>query len=81
MHTVFQLRGLLIMEPTDFEKWCAGELGYTPEWVMMQRKINFFGGHEYKHGEIAKRYRAYMAGVRSRLPYQTPPKGDEDGMD
>ncbi|KNZ83303.1 hypothetical protein [Morganella morganii] len=69
------------MEPTDFEKWCAGELGYSPEWVMMQRKINFFGGHEYNHGEIAKRYRAYMAGVRSRLPYQTPPKGDEDEMD
>ncbi|HAU5616754.1 TPA: hypothetical protein JD310_002366 [Morganella morganii] len=66
------------MEPTDFEKWCAGELGYSPEWVMMQRKINFSGGHEYSHGEIAKRYRAWNAGVCSRLPYQTPPKGDED---
>ncbi|CDK64367.1 hypothetical protein [Morganella morganii IS15] len=45
---------------------------------MMQRKINFSGGHEYSHGEIAKRYRAWNAGVCSRLPYQTPPKGDED---
>lgn len=69
------------MEPTDFEKWCAGELGYTPEFIMMQRKINFFGTAGYKVSDIEVRYRAWNAGVRSRLPYQTPPKGDEDGMD
>lgn len=69
------------MEPTDFEKWCAGEPGYTPEWVMSQRRSNFFGTTGYKLSEIEVRYRAWNAGVFSRLPYQTPPKGDEDGMD
>lgn len=61
------------MEPTDFEKWCAGELGYSPEWVMMQRTINFFGTAGYKVSEIEVRYRAWNAGVFSRLPYQTQP--------
>ena len=69
------------MEPTDFEKWCAGELGYSPEWIMSRRRKDFFGTTGYKLNEIEIRYRAWNAGVRSRLPYQTPPKGDEDGMD
>lgn len=69
------------MEPTDFEKWCAGELGYSPEWIMSRRRKDFFGTTGYKLSEIEIRYRAWNAGVRSRLPYQTPPKGDEDGMD
>lgn len=69
------------MEPTDFEKWCAGELGYTPEFIMNKRRKDFFSAAGYKLRDIDARYRAYMAGVRSRLPYQTPPKGDEDGMD
>lgn len=63
------------MEPTDFEKWCAGELGYSHEYIMTQRKENIFGGTEYKHGEIGIRYRAWNAGVSSMLPYQTPAKG------
>lgn len=64
------------MEPTDFEKWCAGELGYNPESLAMLRNQN--GDDGYTVSWIDYRYRAYMAGVRSRLPYQTPPKGDED---
>lgn len=70
------------MEPTDFEKWCAGELGNAPRYIMKQRKILESGEYSYMPMVIIEiRYRAYMAGVRSRLPYQTPPKGDEDGMD
>ncbi|MGJ5657589.1 hypothetical protein ACMGDD_11355 [Morganella morganii] len=69
------------MEPTDFEKWCAGEMGCTPKFVMAQRRINSHGEDVYILNEVGIRYDAYMAGVRSRLPYQTPPKGDEDGMD
>lgn len=61
------------MEPTDFEKWCAGELGYSPEFIMNKRRKNIIRETYYKHSEIAKRYRAYMAGVRSRLPYQAQP--------
>lgn len=69
------------MEPTDFEKWCAKELGYSPEFIMNKRRKDFFCTYGYKLSEIEVRYRAWNAGVRSRLPYQTPPKGDEDGMD
>ncbi|EPF5868905.1 hypothetical protein MWX50_000435 [Morganella morganii] len=69
------------MEPTDFEKWCAGELGYEPEYIMSKRRKDFFGTTGYKLSDIEVRYRAWNAGVRSRLPYQTPPKGDKDGMD
>ena len=69
------------MEPTDFEKWCAGELGYEPEYIMRQRKVLQSGEFTYTPSGIETRYRAYMAGVRSRLPYQTPPKGDEDEVD
>ncbi|MBT0318633.1 hypothetical protein [Morganella morganii] len=69
------------MEPTNFEKWCAGELGYEPEHLIMMRKSLQNGDDGYTVSWIDYRYRAYMAGVRSRLPYQTPPKGDEDGMD
>lgn len=64
------------MEPTDFEKWCAGELGYNPESFAMLRKPN--GDDGYTVSWIDYRYRAYMAGVRSRLPYQTPPTVPEE---
>ncbi len=64
------------MEPTDFEKWCAGEMGHTVEYIVLHRKPEPQDGYSYD--EVNIRYRAYMAGVRSRLPYQTPPKGDED---
>lgn len=69
------------MEPTDFEKWCAGELIRSVNYIMLFRMESQSGHWNYSHNEIASLYRAYMAGVRSRLPYQTPPKGDEDGMD
>ncbi|MEM8096281.1 hypothetical protein Q4R81_17610 [Morganella morganii] len=69
------------MEPTDFEKWCAEETGIPIFMIVSQRKNNSCGIDGYDYWEINSRYRAYMAGVRSRLPYQTPPKGDEDEMD
>lgn len=69
------------MEPTDFEKWCASELGYEIEYLVVLRKSFRNGDDGYTVSWVDYRYRAYMAGVRSRLPYQTPPKGDEDGMD
>lgn len=69
------------MEPTDFENWCAGEMGCKPDLIMNNRRNDSFSAAGYKLRDIDARYRAYMAGVRSRLPYQTPPKGDEDGMD
>ncbi|EBN0072875.1 hypothetical protein ZZ27_23135 [Salmonella enterica subsp. enterica serovar Virchow] len=64
------------MEPTDFEKWCAEEMSIPLDGVIRSRF-----GDGYKYTSIHTRYRAYVAGVRSRLPYQTPPKGDEDEMD
>ncbi|WP_418132333.1 hypothetical protein [Morganella morganii] len=68
------------MEPTDFEKWCAGELGYSPEFIMNKRRKDFFGITGYKLSEIDIRYRAYMAGARSILPdqTQTPPQPPEE---
>ncbi|EOT0570510.1 hypothetical protein ACNPYI_000377 [Morganella morganii] len=47
----------------------------------LNRIIRWKFGDGYTEGAINAMYRAYMAGVRSRLPYQTLPKGDEDGMD
>ncbi len=64
------------MEPTDFEKWCAKETG-----MPLNRIMRWKFGDGYTEGAINAMYRAYMAGVRSRLPYQTPPKGDEDELD
>ncbi len=58
------------MEPADFEKWCAGEMGYPVEYVVSLRKDNL---GEYRHSGVTNRYRAYMAGVRSRLPRQAQP--------
>lgn len=69
------------MEPTDFEKWCAKETGMPLSRIMGFRWKCDDGYISYDSYDIDIRYRAYMAGVRSRLPYQTPPKGDEDGMD
>ncbi len=66
------------MEPTDFEKWCAGELGYSPEFIMNKRRKDFFGTTGYRLSEIEVRYRAWNAGVFSRLPYQTPPTVPEE---
>lgn len=61
------------MEPTDFEKWCASELIRSVNYIMLFR-IERQGGHwTYGHDEIRRLYRAYMAGVRSRLPYQPQP--------
>lgn len=63
------------MEPTDFEKWCAGEVGHTVEFIMsMRRKEKYSNNTVYFEEEIHIRYRAYMAGVCSRLPYQHPVK-------
>ncbi|MER5065082.1 hypothetical protein ABM074_00170 [Morganella morganii] len=64
------------MEPTDFEKWCAKDMG-----IPLNRIMRWKFGDGYTEGDIDARYRAWNAGVRSRLPYQTPPKGDEDEMD
>lgn len=66
------------MEPTDFEKWCAGEMGYTVEYIMNKRRKDFFGITGYKLSEIDIRYRAWNAGVRGILPYQTPPQPPEE---
>lgn len=63
------------MEPTEFEKWCAKEMGHTIAHIISLRKENFFGSYEYRHGGVTNRYRAYTAGVTSMLPYKTPTKG------
>ncbi len=69
------------MEPTDFEKWYAKELHVPVSMVTSFRREHQDGNWTYALAGIEYKYRAYMAGVRSRLPYQTPPKGDEDEMD
>ncbi|OBU13038.1 hypothetical protein [Morganella psychrotolerans] len=69
------------MEPTDFEKWCAGELGYEPEHVVMMRKSFQNVEYGYTVGWIEYRYRAYIAGVTSMLPYKTPAKGVSNELD
>lgn len=61
------------MEPTDFEKWCAGEMEHTVEFIMSQRIKKIFGKISYIRSDITVRYRAWNAGVHSRLPYQTQP--------
>lgn len=52
--------------PTEFEKWCADEMGHAVEYMIMQRKKNTLGGIEYEHEEIDKRYRAWRASWRER---------------
>ena len=69
------------MEPTEFEKWCAGELGYSPEHIISYRRNSPFGGWSYMHMQIAQIYRAWNAGVRSMLPYKTPAKGATNELD
>lgn len=69
------------MEPTEFEKWCAGEMGHTVEYIISHRNKSIFRGVDYKHHEINTRYRAYTAGVMSMLPYQTPAKGATNELD
>ncbi len=69
------------MELTDFEKWYAKELHVPVSMVTSFRREHQDGHWTYSLAGIECKYRAYMAGVRSRLPYQTPPKGDEDEMD
>lgn len=31
--------------PTEFEKWCADEMGHTVEYMVMQRNKNILGVH------------------------------------
>ncbi|MGG4607005.1 hypothetical protein [Providencia sp. Me31A] len=48
-------------------------MGHTIEYMIMQRKKNMFGGIEYKHEEIDKRYRAWGAAtsyIRGKLNIQ-----------
>ncbi|MBX6982934.1 DUF551 domain-containing protein, partial [Providencia rettgeri] len=52
--------------PTEFEKWCADEMGHTVEYMVMQRNKNILGGTVYKNEEIDKRYRAWRASWRER---------------
>lgn len=61
------------MEPTDFEKWYAKELHVPVSMVTSFRREHHDGNWTYALSGIETRYRAYMAGVRSRLPYQTQP--------
>lgn len=51
--------------PTEFEKWCADEMGHTVEYMIMQRKINTLGMLQYRNAEIEKRFMAYKAGLIS----------------
>ncbi|MGW1368552.1 DUF551 domain-containing protein [Providencia hangzhouensis] len=51
--------------PTEFEKWCAKEMGHTVEYMIMQRKINTLGMLQYRNAEIEKRFMAYKAGLIS----------------
>lgn len=51
--------------PTDFEKWCADEIGLTESYVKSKRKINILGMLQYRNAEIEKRFMAYKAGLVS----------------
>lgn len=51
--------------PTEFEKWCAKEMGLTESYVKSNRKINTFGMLQYRNAEIEKRFMAYKAGLIS----------------
>ena len=61
------------MELTDFEKWYAKELHVPVSMVTSFRREHQDGHWTYSLAGIEKRYRAWNAGVRSRLPYQTQP--------
>ncbi|MFB0770353.1 hypothetical protein [Proteus cibi] len=52
---------------TRFEKLCAKEMGHIVEYMIMQRKINIFGGLEYKHDEVNVRFKAYNVGMINGL--------------
>lgn len=59
--------------PTEFEEWCAKEMGHTVEYMIMQRNKNMLGGTVYKHEEIDKRYRAWSAAtsfIRKKINIQ-----------
>lgn len=61
--------------PTEFERWCADEMGHTVEYMVMQRNKNMLGCTVYKHEEIDKRYRAWSAGtsfIRKNLIFRKP---------
>lgn len=72
------------MEPTDFEKWCAKELHVPVSMVTSFRREHQDGHWTYALAGIEYKYRAYMAGVRGILPYQTqtqtqtPPQPPEE---
>lgn len=51
--------------PTEFEKWCADEIGLTEAYVKSKRKINILGMLQYRNVEIEKRFMAYKAGLIS----------------
>ncbi|HHR5809791.1 TPA: DUF551 domain-containing protein [Providencia alcalifaciens] len=50
---------------TEFEKWCADEIGLTESYVKSKRKINTLGMLQYRNAEIEKRFMAYKAGLIS----------------
>ena len=65
------------MEPTEFEKWCAGDMGCSVEFITQWRHP--YRG--YSSAVIDGRYRAWVAGVTSMLPYQAPAKGATNELD
>lgn len=48
-----------------FEDWCADELGVSACFIRQMRSKNILGVIVYKRVEINKRYRAWMAAVRT----------------
>ncbi|EMN3922149.1 hypothetical protein REJ49_005011 [Citrobacter farmeri] len=48
-----------------FEEWCADEMGNTVGFIREMRSKNILGAIVYKREEINKRYRAWMAAIRS----------------
>nr|ELR5255404.1 hypothetical protein [Providencia rettgeri] len=54
--------------PTEFERWCAKEMGNTVEYIISCRKrLGMLS--EYSDHEVNKRYRAWMASWRGRAKY------------
>ncbi|WP_272658183.1 hypothetical protein [Providencia sp. PROV108] len=62
--------------PTDFEKWCAKELGVTPESIMAGRVKMPDTNIPYMSNSISKMYRAWVAGANSSQPLPPMPDGE-----
>lgn len=65
-----------VTKPTDFEKWCAEEIGVTPRSVIAGRVNMPDQKIPYMSNTISKMYRAWVAGANSMRSAPSVPEGE-----